>query len=119
MQFLVLCTTAMKYRLKQRAVKLCMQTQEEYAKCCSDKVFSVVWACRKQLQAFSDCCHAQYVGSVLVLQPPLCRCTHVCTMCAIIHHSTNDQVLDRLKQRWLAAGSPSTVDWDTLLDGVS
>ncbi len=54
-------TTAMKYRLKQRAVKLCMQTQEEYAKCCSDKVFSVVWACRKELQAFSDCCHAQYV----------------------------------------------------------
>lgn len=52
----------MKYRLKQRAVKLCMQAQEDYAKCCSDKVLSVVWACRTELRAFSDCCHQQYVG---------------------------------------------------------
>lgn len=58
----------MKFRLKQRAVKLCMQAQEDYAKCCSDKVLSVVWACRAELRAFSDCCHQQYVGGA--------RCPH-------------------------------------------
>ena len=101
----------MKFRLKQRAVKLCMQAQADYAKCCSDKVLSVVWACRAELRAFSDCCHQQYVGGALPLSA-----VHYTPLSS---HSTNPEILQRVKQRWLEAGSPSTPDWDALLYNVS
>ncbi|KAI3434718.1 hypothetical protein D9Q98_002779 [Chlorella vulgaris] len=79
---------ALFYRLKQKGFKECSTTADAYAQCCSGRVLSVVWACRKELRALSDCM------------------------------STHTSRLEDLKQRYLAAGSPSNPDWDKLLDGL-
>lgn len=79
---------ALFYRLKQKGFKECTFYSDAYAACCTGRVLSVAWACRKEMKALSDCM-GKHTGQ-----------------------------LDELKQRYLAAGSPSSPDWDQLLEGL-
>ncbi|EFN57270.1 hypothetical protein CHLNCDRAFT_17966, partial [Chlorella variabilis] len=46
---------ALFYRLKQKGFQECRPYADAYAQCCSGRVLSVVWTCRKELKALSDC----------------------------------------------------------------
>ncbi len=50
---------ALFYRLKQHGFKQCQSYGEAYAECCHGRVFSIVWACRKEMKALSDCMSSQ------------------------------------------------------------
>lgn len=52
-------TPALFYRLKQHGFKQCQGYSEAYAECCHGRVFSIVWACRKEMKALSDCMSTQ------------------------------------------------------------
>lgn len=41
--------------MKARALKLCHDKLEIYAKCSSTRTISVVWACRQELNEASKC----------------------------------------------------------------
>ncbi|KAI7843687.1 hypothetical protein COHA_002587 [Chlorella ohadii] len=79
---------ALFYRLKQHGFKQCQSYGEAYAECCHGRVFSIVWACRKEMKALSDCM------------------------------SSHTGRLEELKARYVAAGSPHNPDWDKLLEGL-
>ena len=43
------------YHMKQQAIRDCDATAKAYADCASGRVFSVVWACRKQFGDLNNC----------------------------------------------------------------
>ena len=50
---------ALFYRLKQKGFKECTKYSDAYAACCKDRVISIVWACRSEMKALSDCMGSQ------------------------------------------------------------
>ena len=68
--------------MKERAVVRCRETQKDYYDCVKDRTISIVWACRDQANAMTEC----------------------------LHQHTTDEVLEDLKYRWVKAGKPSFAD---------
>lgn len=50
---------ALFYRLKQKGFDECKAYSKAYADCCSGRVLSVVWACRGEMKALSNCMSQQ------------------------------------------------------------
>lgn len=42
-------------QLKETARRMCAPAIEEYGNCTRNRTFSIVWACRKQLNQMNDC----------------------------------------------------------------
>lgn len=52
-------SAALFYRLKEKGFQECRRYSDAYAQCCSGRVLSVVWACRAEMRALSDCMSTQ------------------------------------------------------------
>lgn len=50
---------ALFYRLKQKGFEECKAYSKAYADCCAGRVLSVVWACRGEMKALSNCMSQQ------------------------------------------------------------
>lgn len=81
---------ALIYKLKQHAMKRCGETAKAYAQCAEGRTFSVVWACRSQLNDLNAC----------------------------LHERTGADIREQLFRRFAEAGKPERPDWDQLLSGL-
>ena len=50
---------ALFFRLKEHGFEKCKAYSVAYADCCRGRVFSMAWACRKQMHELSDCMSTQ------------------------------------------------------------
>lgn len=49
------------YQLRKRAIHQCQEKTEAFVACSENRLFSVVWACRKQLNELNECTKQQCV----------------------------------------------------------
>merc|ERR1712178_403764 len=71
---------ALRYKLKVAAQAACKAEIKAFAECCSDKIFSIVYACRPHLNSMNDC---------------------------LKQYKTDEQLL-HFKQQWVEAKCPGT-----------
>eukprot|EP00892_Ulva_mutabilis_P004817 jgi/Ulvmu1/2707/UM014_0163.1 len=83
--------SAMIYQLRKRAIHKCQEKTEAFVACSEKRLFSVVWACRGQLNELNEC----------------------------TKQHTSDEAFFRLKTNWLERGSPRDVDWEDLMKDIS
>lgn len=49
--------SALRSKMKQKALKECDEYAAKYAECATGKTISVVWQCRKQAKELNNCLH--------------------------------------------------------------
>ena len=83
-------SSALLFRLKQRAMSSCSAYAAAMASCAKNRTVSTVWACRSELNALNEC----------------------------LGKHTNGKVLGELERRWVEAGRPEKPEWGALLEGL-
>lgn len=117
------------YQLRKRAIHQCQEKTEAFVACSEHRLFSVVWACRRQLNELNECTKQQCVPLSLTSMKHQCVVLESAHSMAIgstkegvivtCTRSTSDEVFSRLKSKWLERGSPRNVDWEDLMMDIS